>query len=322
MEELPLWPGPRPDAACDVVGIGEISADHVCVVDAFPATGAEIALDDYAFLPGGQVASAVRGCARLGLRASLVGSVGDDPSGEATLAPLARDGVDVSGVARIAGARTRLAVVLVERASGERTVLGYRDPRLRLEPARLDAGRIRRARVLHLDVRDPEAALWAARVARRAGIPVVLDAQAVWPGAGELLELVDFPIVSRRFAEEWGETGAVRDGLRALARCGSHCRLAVVTLGELGAIAGAGERGFESPAYAVEVRDTTGAGDAFRAGFIWGLLQGLPAEAVVGAANAVAGLNCEALGAQGGLPSRARLEDFLRSHRPRAWREP
>ena len=86
----------------------------------------------------------------------------------------------------------------------------------------------------HLASADPFIAYRFARdvlrTARAAGIPVVLDAESTWEGAEVLLDLVDFPIVSRQFAEEWGETGSVRDGLRALASRGP--RLAVVTLGE------------------------------------------------------------------------------------------
>jgi len=99
-------------------------------------------------------------------------------------------------------------------------------------------------------------------------------------------------------------------------------RLAVVTLGEVGALARLGEREIESPAYCVPVLDTTGAGDVFHAAFVWALLEGMDAESCLRAANAAAGMNCRAVGAQGGLASRAELEAFLRSEAPTPWREP
>ena len=70
----------------------------------------------------------------------------------------------------------------------------------------------------------------------------------------------------------------------------------------------------ESPAFRMEARDTTGAGDAFHGAFVFGLLEGLDAAGVLRTANAAAAMNCRALGAQAGLPDRSELEAFLREH--------
>ena len=132
----------------------------------------------------------------------------------------------------------------------------------------------------------------------------------------ELLSKVDFPIVSDEFAEYlWA--GPAREALRELASRAR--RLAVLTLGASGAIAQArdGDRVIESPGFRVEAVDTTGAGDVFHAAFIWGLLEGLSARAVLRVANAAAALSCLGLGAQGGLPSREALEAFLEAHATR-----
>ena len=98
--------------------------------------------------------------------------------------------------------------------------------------------------------------------------------------------------------------------------------MAVMTLGEVGAVAKLGDRWIRSPGFAVTARDTTGAGDAFRAGFLLGLLEGASAERTLALAHAVAAHNCTGLGAQGGLPDRAALDAFLASHERRPWREP
>lgn len=270
------------------------------MLERIPKAGESLDALRWQLSPGGQIASAVLGCARLGLRCAYAGSVGDDPAAEVILRPLREAGIGLGGVRCRSGATSRSAVILVERRSGERSVLGFRDPRLALRPEELDADAIVRARVLHLDAVDPEASAFAARRAREAGVAVVLDADAVAPGLDALLPLVDFPIVSRSFAEEWGGTGSVRDGLAAVS--GPGTRLAVATLGAAGALARCDEGWLESAAFDVAVTDTTGAGDAFHAGFIWGLLQGRDARGVLRAAHAVAALNCTALGAQAGLP--------------------
>ncbi|MGI9589777.1 MAG: carbohydrate kinase family protein, partial [Myxococcota bacterium] len=159
----------------------------------------------------------------------------------------------------------------------------------------------------------------AARLARAAGALVVLDADQVFPGWSELVGETDFPIVSRSFAEHISK-GSARGGLLALAQRARG--LAVVTLGPEGAIACAAGRSevLETSAFRVAVRDTTGAGDAFHAGFIWGLLEAedtsegqatARAVSALRTAHAVAALNCTAPGAQGGLPDRETLEAFL-----------
>ena len=316
----PLWSSRLRETPFDVFGIGENSLDRVVLVDEHPPQGAEVPVQGTIHQPGGQIATAALACARLGLRAAYAGTVGDDAAARFALSPLRAAGVDLRQVVTVPGVRTRSATILVHRFSGQRTVLAHRDARLTLRPEQLDRNAICQARVLHLDARDPEAATWAANVARAEGIPVVLDADRVWRGMEGLLSVVDFPIVAREMAEELGGTGSVRDGLRALSSFGAQ--LAVVTLGEWGALVRNDEGEFESPAYRVKARDTTGAGDAFHAGFVWGLVHGLSRVGVLRAAHAVAAMNCEALGAQGGLPTRRELESFLGSHTPEQWQDP
>ncbi len=305
---------------CDVIGVGQNSLDRVCLLAGPLLAGGKSALIDSQDLPGGQIATALLACARLGLTTAYVGSVGDDPAADRVLAPLSRAGVDLSGVKRVANAPTRSATILVDSRTGERTILGYRDPRLALAASDLEVAPITRAGCLHLDAVDLEASGFAAETARSAGVPVVLDADSAGPGLEKLLAKVDFPIVSRGLAEAMGGRGGLRAALAEL--CALGAQLAVVTLGEFGALARHGERVIESPAFRVAVRDTTGAGDVFHAAFAWGLLEGLAVEPLLRAANAAAAMSCRAHGAQGGLPTRDELEAFLREHRPAAWRDP
>jgi sugar/nucleoside kinase (ribokinase family) len=304
----------------DLVGIGQNSIDHVCRVDGIPPLGGKDAMLGYELLPGGQIATAALAAARLGLRVAYVGSVGSDAIADFVLAPLAAAAVDLGGVRRVAGATTRLAVILVDRASGERTVLGHRDPRLRLEIRDVPAARIERARGLLVDAEDPEVSLEAASIARRAGVPVVADVDAPGPGVEALLAAVDFPLVSRSFAETLSLDGTIRGGLARLVQLGA--RMAVATLGDRGCLARVGDREIASPAFPIAPRDTTGAGDVFHAAFAWGLLEGLADERLLRAANAAAALACRGLGAQGDLPTRRELEAFLREREPGIWRDP
>jgi sugar/nucleoside kinase (ribokinase family) len=313
-QAAPLWPAAPGARRLDALGIGQISLDRLWVGDA-PFGGEPP--DGLPARPGGQVATAVLALARLGLRAAWLGAVGADPEAEAALAPLRAAGVDCSRVKRMPGGRTRRALIRIDRATGEREVIPERDPAVALGAADVDPAQVADAKLLLVDAEDAPASLCAARLAHPLGVAVVLDVDRVAPGADALLAEADFPIVSRAFAESYG-SGSVRDGLRAVARRAR--RLAVVTLGPEGSVALArdGEHEVSTPAFAVAVRDTTGAGDAFHAGFAFGLLQELPVSGVLRVAHAVAALNCRQLGAQAGLPDRAALEAFLAERAARA----
>jgi sugar/nucleoside kinase (ribokinase family) len=291
------------------LGIGQNALDRICEVRGDLRRGEKRGLPTFGELPGGQVATAVLACARLGLRCRYVGKVGDDSAGPAVLAPLRAAGVDVSGVAIVPGAATQTAVILVDPNGGDRTILWHRPEALRLAAAELTRAQIAGARVLLLDSGDPEAASWAAQEAQGAGIPVVLDADTYHPDLEPLLRSVDFPLVSESFAESFCSGGRVEDCLRGL--LGRGARLASVTLGDRGAVAAWGKDVIEIPAFAVDAQDTTGAGDVFHGAFAWALLAGWGAGDTLRAASAAAALNCRRPGAQGGIPDRSELTSFL-----------
>ncbi len=307
----PLATLPERGHGWDVLAIGQSSLDQVALVDGLPPFAGKAQIRAWFERPGGQIATAVLAVQRLGYDGALVTPVGDDQASKRVLEPLREAGLTVRPLVRT-GSRTQGAMILVDRASGERTVLWFRDPQLAVTPEDLSVREIERARVLLVDAADPEAAHWAAGVAQDAGIPVVLDADAVVDGVAALLERVDFPIVAPGFAEEFFGTRSRRDALDGLAGMGA--RFPVITLGEQGAIGGSGDDVIESPGFRVAVRDTTGAGDAFHGAFVFGLLEGLGATGILRIANAAAAMNCRALGAQAGLPDRNELDTFLREH--------
>jgi sugar/nucleoside kinase (ribokinase family) len=301
---------PRDDAArFDVVGLGEISVDLVARVDRWPRVGDKVGIDEMAEMPGGQIATATLGCARLGLRTALIGAVGRERAGKIALRLLDEADVELGGVRRVKGARTRSAHVYVRRSDGERSVLWHRTPELDLKIGRKRERLIQSGRLLMTDTTDLNATRHAIDCARAAGVPVMIDADGLFAGWETLLADVDFPVVSRHFADECGQSRDPRVCLDTLVRLGA--RAAVVTLGERGAIGRFGERVIEEPAFRVDVRDTTGAGDAFHAGFAWSLLGGLSPEACLRTSNAVAALACEGVGAQSGLPTADRVRALL-----------
>jgi len=299
------------DRDFDVVGLGLNAVDHLVTVPRYPSFNTKTRLTEHRQLAGGQVSSAMVGAQRLGLRTSYLGKVGDDYEGRLLVGSLLSEGVECAGVIVAPGARTQGAVIIIEQFSGERTILWSHDEGTRISPDELHRPAITRARVLHLDGYDTQAAARAARWAHEAGIAVTIDLDTAYRGLDELLPLVDFLIMSQGLAAELSGVMDERAALKQLhERFG--CYLVAMTQGARGALAYIESQFIASPAFRPPVcRDTTGAGDAFRAGFIYGLVRGLGVEETMRTANAVAALKCRELGARDGLPTADELQGFL-----------
>jgi sulfofructose kinase len=288
--------------AFDVVGIGLNAVDHLCTVPSFPAFNSKIQMAAYSCQPGGQVATALVALQRWGCRTTYVGSFGDGILGQLSRRSLVEEGVDLAGAVERRGVANQMAVILVDQASGERTVLMHRPAALALEPHELRRDLVTSGRVLHLDGFDLDAALTAAAWARDQGIPTVVDLDTRSGRVEKLVAATDAVIVSQEFATDF--TGA-SDPEVAIVRFAADtpAALVAITLGAAGVIARAGATTVRVPAYAVQCVDATGAGDVFHAGFIYGLLQGWDLEPTLRFANAVAALKCTKAGGRPGIPT-------------------
>jgi sulfofructose kinase len=294
--------------AMDIVGVGLNATDTLIGVSPYPASGSKVEVRSASILPGGQVASAMVACQRWGLRARYVGKLGDDAAADLHCAEFGKAGVETKIITARACA-SQQAFILVE-GSGERTVLWKRDERLTLRPEELRKEWITDARAVHLDGHDTAAAITAAGWAKEAGIPVVADLDELYPGVEGLIEKVDYLIVSRNIPGELTGKTDLRESLMAIRR-EYGCRLTAATLGQDGVVAWDGKDFCYRPAYRVEVVDTTGAGDIFHAGFIYGLLRGATLEQTLDFACAAAALNCTGTGARGGIQAVSRIEDLV-----------
>jgi sugar/nucleoside kinase (ribokinase family) len=293
---------PAADASWDVVGIGANSVDFVNLLPGHPeAQGpfAKMKITRQVICCGGQMATALVTCARLGLRAKYIGVTGTDDSGRRIREELARHEVDLSDLV-IRDAPNQFAVILVDAGTGERIVLWDRDERLALRERELPVEAIAGARVVHVDDVDQEAAIRAARIGREAGRIVTSDLDRLTPRTEELVAAVTIPIFAEHVPPALtGEADQERALRKLRAR---HDGLLVVTVGARGAIALEGDRLHRVPAFEVEATDTTGSGDVFRGGFIYGLLNGWPVERTLRFANAAAAASCTRLGAINGAP--------------------
>ena len=308
---LSLEPGNR---AVDVVAVGENSVDLVAVTEGHPQANAKYPLINYLELPGGEAASAAVGLSRLGWRAKYIGKVGDDRFGVMIRERLASEGVDVSEIIIVEDTTSRMAVILVDRETGDRTVLWRRADQLSLEPGDVEDQTLAAARVLLLGSDDVNAMTSVARRARERGARTVGDLEHVHTGTASLLRELDVVIMASTFPAAF--TGEPDPGaaLRQVAAI-SGASLVCVTLGGEGCLALAAGEELRVPAFDIDIVDTTGAGDMFRAGFIARWLRE-PNEPDVTEllryANAVAALNCRETGAQTAAPRADEVEALLR----------
>lgn len=297
----------------DVVGIGENATDTLLRVPRFPDFNSSLRILSSQILPGGQVATAMIACQTWGLHTRYFGKVGDDSAGHLQARELARAGVDAH-LLTVAQCNSQSAYILVDASSGERTILFERDERLSHTPQEISREGITSGRVLHVDGHNAHTHALAAGWAREAGIPVVADVDNLYPGHKELLASVDYLVGSNELPHRLTGISSHLEALPAVAeRFGN--RLVATTLGVHGALSyePRSRRFTYCPAFAIAPVDTTGAGDLFHAGFLYGFVQGWPLARILDFACAAAALNCLELGARGGIKSFAETEHFRTS---------
>ncbi len=284
----------------DVIGVGLNATDTLLLVPQFPAYGGKAPFVREIRSPGGQVASAMVACAKLGLRTKYIGGVGDDEGGRILTQSLERAGIDISDVQLRHNCPNQSAYIVIDQTTGERTVLWQRPDCLRIVPKHIGPEQICCAKVLHIDGHDTPAVERAARIARENGIPVTVDVDTIYRGFDRVLPYVDYLIASTSFPVEWTSE---RDPFRALELIQHEygMRVAAMTLGSYGALALSEGQFHYSPAFVVNCQDTTGAGDVFHGAFCYAVVKNYSIDDALEFSNAMAALNCKSLGAQGGI---------------------
>lgn len=307
----------------EVISIGDVTTDILIFVPTYPRLSQDVNASKLEMDLGGSAANFSVAIARLGISSALIGKVGDDWFGDFAISEFKKEGIDVSHVAVEKGAGSGMVVSVIDR-NGERTMFSYRGANVRLKPNEIDPQYIRKAKLLHLSgyalvqSTQREAALKCAQLARESGILTSFD-------PGPLIHLAKLAVV-RRILRLTDVLLPNSDEIRSLSkhRNISQCvgtlsnagpRIVGLKLGKRGCLVARGDVRIRIPAFKVRVVDTTGAGDAWGAGFMAALLRE-PAnlERAGKFANATAALAISKIGARASLPSKREVEDFLAKH--------
>jgi sulfofructose kinase len=305
-----------------ILCLGNATIDRVYHLSQAPQLAEKQVAVDAVQTGGGKAANAAVAIARLGGRATFLGSVGDDELGAAILRGLAADGVNTRHVPRVAGAISSHSVVLVD-PRGERTIINVPAQGISADPSWLPLAQVGASQAILADVRWIKGCTALAQVARAAKVPVILDIDPTSNNASteewaQVIALADYAIFSRRGLAHFSRTGDTTRALKQALTAGA--RMACVTNGAHGAW-WMSQNDFTPqhiPAFAVRATDTLGAGDVFHGAFALAIASGeSDADALLYAAAASA-VKVQRNGGRTGYPQDAEVRAMLAAPAARA----
>jgi sulfofructose kinase len=300
----------------DIIGLGLATLDILIRMDELPTWEHGVGCSAVGLDGGGPVGTACVAAARLGARVGYVGTAGNDQLAGLKIQSLKADGVDLSCLAMRETSENEVVVVYVNQETGERVFSGLRcfdaQP---LQVSELDRAYLTSAAYLHLDGTHPEAALQAAQWMRQAGKRVSLDCaktdgKPVWDKLRQLTPCADILICGSGFGRSLTGHADLRQAGEAVLALGPQ--LVVQTEGKDGSYTSTSDEWFHTPAFEVDVLDTTGAGDVFHGAYLVGLLHGWDIHRVADFATAAAAIKCMRLGGRKGIPTFEQTLAFLR----------
>ena len=301
---------PHQKCTMKIVGVGQCSLDYLILVDAFPDKDTKKEVLLWEEQGGGPVATALVTLKRLGADCEFYGVIGDDQEGIKIRQSLVNEGVATGGLVRRGNAVSQTAFIVIEKGSGKRTIFWRRPSGAELMPDDLGDDFLKGADFLLLDGLMKDVSLAAARRAKEMRVPVMIDAGRLREGMLGIAELCDYIVASEEFAKELGYDGDAERFREIIQKYGFG--LTTITLGKKGSVTFHGCETIAVPAYNVEEVDTTGAGDVFHGGYIFGILKRWDIISTVRFASAMAAVKCRKVGGRAGIPGREEVAQFLR----------
>ena len=297
--------------------VGSFNMDLVIEAPRFPAPGEAILGRNFRRACGGKGANQALAVARMGMAASIIGTVGQDAFGDEMLANLTSAGVDTHGVARRTGVPSGTAMIVLD-ASGQNQIVVANGANDTLDAAdiELHGEVIRASRALVVQLETPLSGVAAAvRIAAQAGVPVLLNPAPFAPVPEDLLRLCAFIIPNEGEASKL--TGVeVRDveSAATAARClreRAPQANTLITLGANGVWIDAKNFTGHVHGFNVSAVDTVGAGDTFIGAFVVRMVEGAEVREAARFGCAAAAIAVTRRGAQTSIPTRAEVKEFV-----------
>ncbi len=293
-----------------VAGLGQCSLDYLGVVDEFPAIDTKKEVLCWEEQGGGPVATALVALSRLGVKCSFYGITGDDLEGKKIKQSLTDEKIDVEGLLKRENAASQLAFIAIEKNSAKRTIFWKRPSAEELKPDELNHHFLNNCEFLLLDGLMVNSSLYAAKKAKSLNIPVMLDAGRVRKGMFEIAKLCDYVVASEEFAKDLKWDNKPERLQKRIKELG--LKTTTITLGVKGSITFIDDEIIHVPAFNVETVDTTGAGDVFHGGYVYGLIKGWKIIDTIRFASAIAAIKCRKIGGRTGIPTLNEAMKFLK----------
>ena len=298
----PLW---------DCLGVGICALDYLSILDPYPGLDEKIDVLASSIQGGGPVPTAMAALSKLGAKVAFVGKVGDDYEGKLIRSELEKFKVNTDFLIVDKKVKSLKAFIWVDKGSGKRTVALDRIKMSPIKPEELSFLKKVSFKYLHLDGRDIEANIFLAKKARKDGSEVILDLGSLRENIESLFPYVDYLVVSKKFAYDYTGLKDLSQACLELKKIGFKC--VVITISEKGCLWTDSQKVNYFPGFKIDVVDTTGAGDVFHGGFIYGLLRKWRMGKIIQFASACAALKCRKLGGREGIPTLKEVENFLKS---------
>ncbi len=295
----------------DCLGLGICALDYLSILDPYPGLDEKVNVVSSSVQGGGPVPTAMVTLAKLGAEVAFVGKIGDDYEGMMIRSELEKYKVNVDYMVIQEKVRSLKAFIWVDKNSGKRTVALDRAGMKPVSPKEISCLKEVSFNCLHLDGRDIDACIFLAKKAKKYGSEIVLDLGSLREDIEKLFPLVDYLVVSRKFADDYTRLENATQACLELKKIGSKC--VVVTLSEKGCLWADKDKVNYFPAFKVNVVDTTGGGDVFHGAFIFGLLKKWRMKKIIEFASACAALKCRKLGGRQGIPSLKEVQTFLKN---------
>ena len=296
-----------------IVGIGACVMDTLIRVSTYPQEDTKMQALGSKASGGGPVATGLVAAGKLGVKASYIGVLAEDASGNFLKQDFEKYGVGTSYIRTKSGFRSFTSTILLSQDSKSRTCVFDRGdlPALTLDAEQKQA--ISDAKLLMVDGNELQAAVEAANIARQHGVPVLYDAGGLYKGVESLLALTDYLIPSEEFARKHSGCQTVEEAAEWLYEK-YRPQLVVVTCGKEGGVLYDGASLVHYPAFAVDAVDTNGAGDVFHGAFAAGLIKGYRPLECCYYASATSALKCTGIGARESVPDSQSVIGFLKEN--------
>ena len=303
------------ESKIDVVGLGDADVDIYFEVNYLPRWDEKIRADQLAFYPGGMVANFLAVLRSLGTPCGFHGPLGNDEFGKLALGNLIARGVDTRGVIMREGGRTYFCVVFLD-DSGEKALVVAPTDCMYPEPNELSETLFAEASHLHTTADNISTLKRATALAQQHNVTISIDVE---PSATKqfeqlrpLLSSLDIVFIKKETLLRLTQKAQLEKAISHLLTRGVS--VVCVTMGAGGALVANGTETVLVPAFSVLVVDSTGAGDAFAAGFVHAFLQKWPLADAARFASAVAAIIIGHRGGNAAAPSREEVFAFLKHH--------